>query len=768
VLVVLVVLLTWVIAGSTVQADWVPGLTVLVQVSLLGVAVMGALALIRRLPWPVGLTLGIVAGPIVAYVATAQMLHRAHPGDPTYSPDLVVVWISRLSSGAGNSTEEAFYLFLLALLFWFVGGWLAWCVLRWRQPLVGLIPGAAAFATNILNYPADQNGYTLGFIALTLLLLLWTSYQRSLEGAARQRLRLSSDARWDFWETGVVVMAAVIALGIFLPPLSHVDTTVDLEGGAFRNWAELNQQLNHPVAFGHGTSTGTSTGFADAVPLGGSIHRTGGVVFTYQIEGSFNGPRYFRGLNLERTELQKGQASWRYAGDATYRQSLNRDSELPYAEVYDSQGAGAFKIQMLKPPGTATDLLFYPGTLVKTDRDTVALSGLGHGPAPTDKIYTLDRLSSPGRVGGLGPYKVSVTASSASEEQLRQAGTAYPTWLDPYRNFSNTYRSQQNPDPTKSLTPMFTYRPSPTLSRVRDLALKVTEGRTNPYDQAAAIENYLRSSFNYATNVADPPRDVDPEEFFLFTTKSGYCEYFATAMGDMLRSLGIPTRLVNGFGPGQFDEKLQRYVVRESDAHTWVEAYFPHYGWIPFEPTADGNYFPIPRGSSGSASCQRDSEICNLNGDEAAPAQAPTTDKGELDAGFGGGGSGSGLPLGIPPAVPIGLAVVLLGVLVLYVMASRYLRPRTVGGVWSRTTLLCRLAGLRGSPGETPLEFGRRISDEFPETAQPIRSLAEDFVVAAYAPAEQARGTRARILETWAELRPLLVGRVRSRFRLAT
>src|SRR5712664_3905581 len=74
----LVVLLTWVIAGSTVQAEWVPGLAVLVQVSLIGVAVMGALALIRPLPWPVGLSLGIVAGPIVAYAATAQMLHRAH------------------------------------------------------------------------------------------------------------------------------------------------------------------------------------------------------------------------------------------------------------------------------------------------------------------------------------------------------------------------------------------------------------------------------------------------------------------------------------------------------------------------------------------------------------------------------------------------------------------------------------------------------------------------------------------------------------------
>src|SRR5260370_12521324 len=72
-------------------------------------------------------------------------------------------------------------------------------------------------------------------------------------------------------------------------------------------------------------------------------------------------------------------------------------------------------------------------------------------------------------------------------------------------------------------------------------------------------------------------------------------------MGDMLRSRGIPTRLVNGFGPGTFENTINSYVVRSEDAHTWVEVYFPKYGWIQFEPTHDNVYTPIPRGLSGGA-----------------------------------------------------------------------------------------------------------------------------------------------------------------------
>ena len=87
-----------------------------------------------------------------------------------------------------------------------------------------------------------------------------------------------------------------------------------------------------------------------------------------------------------------------------------------------------------------------------------------------------------------------------------------------------------------------------------------------------------------------PNASIWPVVYFLTVSHRGYCQYFASAMGSMLRSLGIPTRLVSGYGPGTTRAQSGRAGQREqtvstSDAHSWVEAYFPGYGWIPFEPT---------------------------------------------------------------------------------------------------------------------------------------------------------------------------------------
>jgi hypothetical protein len=81
----------------------------------------------------------------------------------------------------------------------------------------------------------------------------------------------------------------------------------------------------------------------------------------------------------------------------------------------------------------------------------------------------------------------------------------------------------------------------------------------------------------------------DPLANFLFVRRSGHCEYFASAMTIMLRSIGIPTRYVTGFLPGEFNDVGGDYIIRESDAHAWVEVYFPYYGWITFDPTPPGN-----------------------------------------------------------------------------------------------------------------------------------------------------------------------------------
>lgn len=124
--------------------------------------------------------------------------------------------------------------------------------------------------------------------------------------------------------------------------------------------------------------------------------------------------------------------------------------------------------------------------------------------------------------------------------------------------------------------------------RVKQLASNITRDASNNFDRVQAVQNYLRQ--NYAYNVAEthyPPADRDFVDYFLFTQKFGYCDYFSTAMAVLLRSVGVPARWVKGFAPGEIQAKNGVYTatVRNLHAHSWVEVYFPSTGWIAFEST---------------------------------------------------------------------------------------------------------------------------------------------------------------------------------------
>jgi len=120
--------------------------------------------------------------------------------------------------------------------------------------------------------------------------------------------------------------------------------------------------------------------------------------------------------------------------------------------------------------------------------------------------------------------------------------------------------------------------------RVRDLARQLTADKTNNYDKAAAIRDYLlKIPYDYFP----PPHAPNTEvvDTFLFVDQRGLCEQFATAMVVMLRTQGVPARIVAGYGAGEYNALSGYYTVRMSDAHAWVEVYFPKFGWVPFDPT---------------------------------------------------------------------------------------------------------------------------------------------------------------------------------------
>lgn len=116
------------------------------------------------------------------------------------------------------------------------------------------------------------------------------------------------------------------------------------------------------------------------------------------------------------------------------------------------------------------------------------------------------------------------------------------------------------------------------------LAREVTAGLRSDSERAQALEHHLRTNYGYTLQLLSEPV-ADPLAHFLFVRRQGHCEYFASAMAVMLRTLGIPSRIVTGFQSGVFNPMTGWHIIRGSDAHSWVEAYIPDYGWTTYDPT---------------------------------------------------------------------------------------------------------------------------------------------------------------------------------------
>ena len=129
--------------------------------------------------------------------------------------------------------------------------------------------------------------------------------------------------------------------------------------------------------------------------------------------------------------------------------------------------------------------------------------------------------------------------------------------------------------------------------RIPELARSITSGTTNDYDRASSIERFLATNYGYTLQLGTRiPRD--PLAYFLFDRREGHCEYFASSMAVLLRTIGIPSRVVNGFRSGEFNDVTSQYIVRARNAHSWVEAYFPGYGWVSFDPTPGAPFAAHP------------------------------------------------------------------------------------------------------------------------------------------------------------------------------
>ena len=365
---------------------------------------------------------------------------------------------------------------------------------------------------------------------------------------------------------------------------------------------------------------------------------------------------------------------------------------------------------------------------VGPDGTAVSLRATGQVPVYDD----IEAVFSQERIGAGDVYAVEGLTSVASPEELRAAGTNYPNWV--------TERYLQLP---------------PTITdRTVQLADQLAAGQDNAFDIAQAIESYVRETIAYNEQIDPPPSNQDVVDFVLFDSREGYCEYYASAMAVLLRAEGIPSRVVGGYYPAPFDEAAGGYLYREKNAHLWVEAFFPGFGWIPFEPTANREELSY-------------GDIAAPVEEPTAPTPAPTPPPPEE------------VPTAAPPietpvpetpaappqllsdplrlaswaAVLLTAGVVLMGIALgaSWFAGFRGLTP--MSSLYARALRAGRWLGATPAPSMTPQEYAEHIGRLTPSAQGPARIVADLYTEERYAGRRPDGDALHAAKSAWRELR---------------
>jgi len=712
-------------AWAVLAAGWVQGGGGAIVVAVTSVIEVALLAQARA-----PRIAAAVAAPFLGLAAIVPTTLAAMP--PAAGQTAAAIagrYASALFTGLASTQDWDFTVGLCAILF-LCGYWLGWMVLREHRGVLAVIPIFSVLATNVVNAANPDPIALPETIAVVLAIaVVAAAYMGSLgDGWTASRITALDGLGWRFGSSaaGVAVVLTIVAL--LLPPVS----TTDISAKLFPQGLGLGSKGQ-----GLGTGGGLGTiGFNPSVTLGGPLVSHPEPVLTYTVNTAT--PVYLR--IADDTQFDNG--SWYPRGSSTDVSSdpwsrvdfpagpLPRDTNPADGGIGNDATRVTATLTLQANATGVTPLAPFTGDPASSNLPGTAAGAVAA--AGSDSLLSVDEVELRHGITAGTAIQTSAYISTATEAQLRAAGIAYPPWTIQYTDL---------PDDV-----------SQGVETIRSLAQQWTKGQKDPYDQAVAIETNLRNPklFQYTLN---PPVDNNantwPVVYFLTTSHRGYCQYFASAMGSMLRSLGIPTRLVSGYGPGTTRTQTGRsgdrtLEVSTSDAHSWVEAYFPGYGWIPFEPTppsAQGNYQPFPRGQPA------------VSGPVPTPVATakpvPTVKPGNTGGGNQQVGQAPKVHASVPAAAVISLSV-LAGIALVIVAAMLWLLlPRSLAGAWKRVETLGMLSGVDRRKSETHRAFAARLARARPRAGSALGELAILTARAEFSESGASAHERARALRTW-------------------
>ena len=789
-----------VVVWSVEQADWVPTPNL---VSLILLAMLVGLFLARLPVWgvvvlPLGLLLGL--GVIVAQITA----FRAEGMELANAAELwqrLYLWYEAARTGSINIDREPFA-FGLMVATWLAGYLAAWVFFRHRNFWGVFILGGAGLLSNLTYLPAEGSIY-LGIYLLTALLLV-ARVQAVRRLREWRRLGFQADGNLSILSVSDSILMAFAVLliaflllptGSFWQPAHNVyeymrsplvrfeDDFNRLFAGLparrplpYRIWGDVMAfqgtinptttpvlQVDSPVAlYWKARSYGTYTPkgwvsddtvlqptdwtprYAAAQPYDRRFEVTHSVTLNYPTRNLFAGGQVLavnREVRIETYDSPQYALDFSGPAGATAAPKLNLAALSLERELRQSGGAASrarlaaaaapagFQLAEVRRQGGQVQEIILAETLPERP-DTLSLRSAGR---------EFKRGES---------YEVTASVSQAGPEELRLAGLDYPTWA----------------------LAKYTQLPPELPQRVRDLGAELTAGAETPYDKAKAVEAYLKT-LPYSLTMNPPPYNSDGVDHFLFNERRGYSEYFASALTVLLRTQGIPARMVTGYTVGQQVPEADTYIVADSNSHGWAEVFFPGYGWIGFEPTPGASIpiaappvvedkpldFVLPAEDVDVPLCDDDEELDDCEEEFLLePTANPVAENPLVRL------ARQYLPW-LGGALAVAAVIAALG----WLFWRRWLTPSDdPPTVFRRLAFLGRLNAIGPAGWQTPYQYLRRLQGELPAQREALAVIVNSYVRHRYGGKESSPEQAESLTRAWLQVRrPLLFHLFRRRNR---
>jgi hypothetical protein len=324
-------------------------------------------------------------------------------------------------------------------------------------------------------------------------------------------------------------------------------------------------------------------------------------------------PAYWKATNLNEFDgvrWREGPPSRNAPGDVRINRRWQQTIKVVDRGLRSTQFVGAGNIQDILPGSSRLALPQSDGTFVtstKPLRPGDSYQALVYVPRPSDGQLKRSGPDYPGYTQDFLELRVPLQGASAGKTDLGSGRPLGPNAQLRFARYGTDAGAgivwpsgvgiEQDGDSVLADSPY---------AQLYSLTQQIRRDTNTPYEFVQAVQDRVKLGTTYDER---PPQRPYPLAAFLFDTKTGYCQQFSGVMALMLRMGGIPARVASGFSPGSYNSERKDYVVRDTDAHSWVEAYFPPYGWITFDPTP----------AASPASSQLDDGGAGANGGPTLP-----------------------------------------------------------------------------------------------------------------------------------------------------